>query len=68
MATWNDSANAQMAEIAKELTGQENRDVRAAISRWADQNHNGNHELKVGRYLFQIVVRNDVIERVTFGT
>ena len=67
MATWNASANAQMAEIAKELTAQQNQDVRVAISRWADQHHDGNTELRVGGYLFQIVVRNDVIERVTFG-
>jgi len=66
MATWNTTANAQMSEIAKELNAQENRDARAAISRWADQNHTGNHQLRIGRFSFEIVVRNDVIERVTY--
>jgi alpha/beta superfamily hydrolase len=66
MATWNTTANAQISEIAKELNAQENRDACAAISRWADQNHTGNHQLRIGRFSFEIVVRNDVIERVTY--
>jgi len=66
MATWNTAANAQTLEIARGLNAQENRDARAAISRWADQNRTGNHQLRIGRFLFEIVVRNHVIERVTY--
>jgi hypothetical protein len=53
MATWNASANAQMAQIATELTAQQNQDVRAAISRWADQHHDGNAELRAGDICFK---------------
>jgi hypothetical protein len=72
MATWSDNANRQMAGIKSSTRADSTQmgQLLAQISRWADANGSGRHQIDFGpfrNHFVTIKVENNVIEDVQYG-